>query len=49
MRDHFEVRSVTPYSAVLGGIHPANHYTALPPERTPDLTLDGVGGLLGSF
>ncbi|MEE1757799.1 HAD-IIA family hydrolase [Streptomyces sp. SP18BB07] len=35
--------------AVTTGIHPANHYTSLPPEQTPDLTLDGVGGLLGRF
>lgn len=35
--------------AVTTGFHPAEHYTSLPPEQTPDLTLDGVGRLLGSF
>ncbi|MEU1518615.1 HAD-IIA family hydrolase [Streptomyces sp. NPDC005811] len=32
--------------AVATGIHPAGHYTALPPEQRPHLTLDGVGELL---
>ncbi|MDX2936062.1 HAD-IIA family hydrolase [Streptomyces ipomoeae] len=32
--------------AVATGIHPAGHYTALPPEQRPHLTLDGVGKLL---
>jgi phosphoglycolate phosphatase-like HAD superfamily hydrolase len=31
--------------AVTTGIHAADHFTALPPEQSPHLTIDGVGKL----
>ncbi|MFJ9562718.1 HAD-IIA family hydrolase [Streptomyces fuscichromogenes] len=33
--------------AVTTGIHTADHFTTLPPEQRPHLTVDGLGSLLG--